>query len=140
MYRFFQKLSNFMYGRYGLDNLGRFLIVIYIMLAVANIFVIGRTAKMILYGVQMLVLAVILLRVLSRNIYARQKENNFYLKTFGWLTPNFKLLFRRIKDIGKKRYRRCPNCKSVARLPIRRGRHTVRCPNCRQEYKVYIMF
>lgn len=139
MYRFFQKLANFMYGRYGLDNLGRFLIVIYIMLAIANIFVIGHIADIILYGVQMLLLVVILLRVLSRNTYARQRENNFYLKTFGRLTPNFKLLFRRIKDIGKKRYRRCPNCKSVARLPIRRGHHSVKCPNCRQQYRVFIL-
>ena len=50
MYRFFQKLANFMYGRYGLDNFGRFLIVIYIMLAIANIFVIGHIADIVLYG------------------------------------------------------------------------------------------
>lgn len=139
MYRFFEKISRFMYGRYGLDALGKFLLLIYLLVAVSNIFVHG-TAKIVLYSVQMALLVVFVLRVLSRNINARQRENNFYLRTIGRAEPKIKLFFRRVKDIGKKRYRTCPNCKSVARLPIRRGHHTVRCPNCRQEYKVYIMF
>ena len=138
MYRFFERLSRFMYGRYGLDALGKFLMVVYLLVAISNIFLHG-TAKTIVFAVQLAIFIVFILRVLSRNIAARQRENNFYLRTIGRAKPKFNLLFKGIRDIGKKRYRTCPNCKTVARLPIRRGRHTVKCPVCRQEYKVYIL-
>ena len=138
MYRFFERLSRFMYGRYGLDALGKFLMVVYLLDAISKIFLHG-TAKTIVFAVQLAIFIVFILRILSRNIIARQRENNFYLRTIGRAEPKFKLLFKRIRDIGKKRYRTCPNCKTVARLPIRRGRHTVKCPVCRQEYKVYIL-
>lgn len=138
MYRFFEKIVRFMRGRYGFDALGRFLMIIYFLVAFTNLFF-RDTTRLVLYIVQTVILILIIWRMLSRNISSRQRENNFYLRTIGRVEPKIKLLFRRIKDIGKKRYRKCPNCKTIARLPIRRGRHTVRCPGCKQEYKVYIM-
>ena len=140
MNRFFERIQRFMYGRYGIDALGRASMVLYIIIAVVNIFIFDSRVKAVIFALQTALFVLIIFRMLSRNIYARQKENNAYLRIFGRISPKIKLLGRRIKDIRFKRYRTCPNCKSVARLPIRRGHHTVRCPGCHTEFKVYIMF
>ena len=138
MFRFRERLSRFMYGRYGFDKLGKALLVLYVIIAVANIFVFNYTAKKIIFAIQWLLLFVIIFRMLSRNYEARRRENRIYEKIFSRFSPFFELTVRRFKDIKYKRYRKCPACKAVMRLPIKRGRHTVKCVNCRQPFKVFI--
>ena len=139
MYRFLEKIRSFMYGRYGIDKLGKFSLVIYLIIAVANVFVRNIMAKNILFAIQWIVLILILFRMFSRNISVRQKENQIFERLFFRFEPKFKLMLERIKNISTKRYRTCPNCKAVSRLPIKRGSHFVKCPKCRIEFKVFII-
>ncbi len=139
MYRFLDKIRGFMYGRYGIDRLGKFSLVIYLIIAVVNIFVSAASAKSVLFTIQWIVLILILFRMFSRNISARQNENRVFERLFFKFEPKFKLMLERIKNIGSKRYRTCPNCKAVSRLPVKRGRHYVKCPKCRMDFKVFIL-
>lgn len=137
---FRNKLFNFFYGRYGMDGLGKAMIVLMIVMAVIRFFIRNPWAYRIITIVWLLLFFIIIFRYFSKNIYARQRENAAYERIAVRFRPKLNLLKNRIRDIRYKRYRTCPNCKSVARLPIKRGRHTVRCPKCRMEYKVLILF
>ena len=33
-------------------------------------------------------------------------------------------------------YKKCPNCKQKIRLPLKKGKHTVKCPNCSYKFEV----
>lgn len=139
MWRLRQRLSAFCYGRYGNDKFNIALLVFYLILAVVNVIVRNIFAVRIFFFLQWTVLFVVLFRSLSRNIPARRKENEWFTRNFSGLIEWFKLLIRRIKDIKYKRYRRCPNCKATIRLPIKRGKHTVKCPSCHIDFKVHII-
>lgn len=137
---FRNRLFNFMYGRNGIDGLGKALIAIMIVVAIIRMFIRNLLAYRIISIVWILLFFVILFRCFSKNLYARQKENQAYERFAVKFRPKLNMLKNRIRDIRYKRYRTCPNCKSVSRLPIKRGRHTVRCPRCRMEFKVFILF
>ncbi len=139
MQRFLQRIAAFMYGRNGIDKLGIAMFVLYCALSFIAIFIYKPILAYILLAVRVALFVLIIFRIFSRNIYIRQKENNKFLKAFGGFERRIKMLCRRIGDLGSKRYRTCPKCKSVARLPIRRGHHTVRCPACKNEFKVHII-
>ena len=133
MHRFFR-------GRYGIDNFQKFLVLLYLLIAVVNIFVKNYFAHYTLYIIQLLLFAYLLFRLLSRNIASRQKENLIYENASAPVRKFFNHQIMRLKDIKYKRYRKCPHCKAVARLPIKRGKHTVKCPACRGIYTVRIIF
>ncbi len=137
MYGWREKLYRFFYGRYGIDALGKALMLLYVVVAILNVLIGVLASRYILYTVQWILLFVIIFRMLSRNIAARRKENDFYEKHFG---KSVDMLFKRIKEIRYKRYRKCPNCKAYSRLPIKRGKHTVKCPACHTQFKVFIAF
>lgn len=134
--KFRDKLIRFMYGRYGTDDMYKGLLILYVILLLVNIF--ARS-----YIVTVLMTAVIvyaIFRMMSKNHIARAKENRAYLKFALPIRRFFTLLPKRIKDIGKKRYRTCPHCKAAVRLPIKRGKHTARCPKCQKTFEVRIIF
>ena len=139
MWRLRERLISFFYGRYGNDRFNYALLVLYFVLAVLNVVVRGLFAVRIFFFLQWTVLVMVLFRSLSRNINARRKENEWFERNFSGLISWLKLFCRKIKDIRYKRYRRCPNCKATIRLPIKRGKHTVKCPSCHTDFKVHII-
>lgn len=132
-----EKLYRFFYGRYGLDNLGKAMMLLYVVIAILNAIIGLLTSQYVLYILQLIILLIIFFRMFSRNISQRSRENWFYEKHFGNAVNIF---LKRIKEIKSKRYRKCPNCKAYARLPIKRGRHSVKCPACHINFKVFIAF
>jgi len=130
-----EKLTQFMYGRYGTDQLYYVLIGLYFVLVVANAF-------LNLYVLSMLMWAVLLLtffRTFSRNLYKRRMENEKLLKVWSFIKSKYSFSLRRIKEIKTHRYRKCPNCKAFLRLPRKTGKHTVKCPKCYKEFEVQIL-
>ncbi|MBE6798905.1 MAG: hypothetical protein E7525_03920 [Ruminococcaceae bacterium] len=135
MWRLKQAIYSFMYGRYGVDKLYWALLAVWIVLSVVNAFV----GSVLLWVLETAVAGFAFFRVLSRNIYRRQTENAKFLKISAGIKSGCSLSFQRVRDIFKKRYRRCKTCKSVLRLPIKRGTNTVRCPKCGNAFKVTII-
>lgn len=130
------KLIQFMYGRYGADDLYKALLVVYLVLIIANIFI----GSQIINVIMLAVLFWMIFRMFSKNHAARAKENMAYLKMAAPFKRFFSVNFHRIRDIRTKRYRVCPKCKATVRLPIKRGKHSVRCPKCGDTFKVNILF
>ncbi|MBQ3202842.1 MAG: hypothetical protein IJB36_04280 [Clostridia bacterium] len=126
--RFRNTVIQFMWGRNGTDPLNRFLFWAYFAIWVISLFfrnwLWGWLFALLLWAI----LGWLVFRTLSRNIPARQAENRWYLHQVT-----------RLKDIRRYRYRRCPACKGMLRLPIKRGRRTVTCHRCRHQFKAFFL-
>lgn len=133
MNRFSMWLANFMRGRYGMDNLNRFLLIVALIFMVANWFVSGR----ILYTLSIIVLVYVYARTFSRNINARYRENQKFLQ--------FSARFR--NGAGRRagqgfsvsrdkthKILRCPSCGEKLRVPKGAGKISISCPYCNTKF------
>lgn len=132
------RLARFMHGRYGTDQLHYGLFVVCLVLAVVNSFVHNALANSMMSVLLLAVLFLMLFRTFSRNINQRRQENEKFKKLWNSIKGKFSLAIRRIKEIRTHRFRQCPACKTVLRLPRKTGKHTVKCPCCHKEFKVRI--
>lgn len=133
---FRDKISRFMYGRYGNDKLNIALVVLFFVIWFINLFV----NSLYLYLLALAVVLWQLYRTMSKSTLKRQKENAFFMRYWSRVSSFFKYQFRRIKEIKTNRYRKCPQCKSTLRLPRKSGKHTVNCPKCKSSFSVRILF
>ncbi len=127
MRKFFHQ---FAYGRYGTDQLSIFLVLGYFFLR--GLSVLLNLTPFILIAVSMLVFAYY--RIFSRNIIARQQENQKYLKYTApyWDKFNFFILSHKDKT---HRYFRCPNCNLRLRAPRNKGKIQVTCRQCQEKFQ-----
>ncbi|MBQ7322728.1 MAG: hypothetical protein IJW99_11570 [Clostridia bacterium] len=132
--KFQDKVIRFMYGRNGNDKLNQALFWVYFVLLLLNIFL----KSIILWILELLLVALYLFRFLSRNIYRRQRENRGFLKVWNKFTGFFKLQKNKFRDRKTHVYRKCEHCRAVLRLPKKLGKHTVRCPQCGKTFSVKI--
>ncbi len=133
-----ERMAAFFYGRYGTDGLSRFLLVIYIALAVVMLFV---RASIVYYVLQLLSLALcfyLFFRMLSRNIPKRQAENDRYLRIRRRLREKIFLQRNKWKYRKTHVYRKCPHCGVQVKLRRVSGEHTCSCPKCREEFAVRV--
>lgn len=94
-----------MYGRYGNDQFGNFLFVLYLLLFVLQRIFIRTVAAPIFALVSMLVIVLYFFRCFSRNIVNRQRENQKFLKFWNPVKNYFKFCRLRMKErSGTKSY------------------------------------
>lgn len=137
--------SSFMRGRYGNDNFNRFLLIVALVMIVVDLFVRWR----ILDVATVLILIYVYCRMFSRNIYARQRENQKFLE----LTARFRSRksnvggynsygggasggfgFAKGRDPDHKVFR-CPSCGERLRVPKGAGTIMIKCPICDTKFK-----
>lgn len=138
--KFREKLASFFYGRYGVDQFYRFLMVVLFIVLLAGMILGFFEGTALVSGILSILSTVLLVymifRVLSKNIVARQIENNRYLTIRNKITGWFRLQQRRFKERKTHSFKKCPNCKKTVRLKKIKGEHTVRCPLCSGTFKV----
>lgn len=134
---YINKLYKFMYGRYGIDNLYRFLGVIYLILILINIFIKSN----ILTVIELILVFIIIYRVFSKNITKRKKENELYLKIKNKIINIFNISKTKITKKEYHIYKKCPKCKTTLRLPLpeKRGIHHVKCPKCKKRITIFTL-
>lgn len=131
MRRFSEWLSKKMYGRYGTDRL------YYILFGVLVVFwLLGALVSPWLYLPGWAALIWSIYRVFSRNIAARRHENDMVVGFFIKIKQWFLRQAHRVRDRKTKRYRKCPHCRTILKLPYQKGKHTVRCPKCEKNFEV----
>lgn len=130
------KILNFMRGRYGIDELYKFLFITYLITFIVNIFL----KSQILEIVSLLIILITFYRVFSKNIYQRNKENRYYLKLKKNISKPFSSMKRNIKDKDNI-YKKCPKCKTTLKLPIpyKRGIKHTKCPKCKKRLTLLIL-
>lgn len=141
MNRFGMWFANFMRGRYGMDNLNRFLLIAAVVILAADLFIRWRP----LYLLAIFILIFVYCRMFSRNINARYRENQKFLQ----LTAKFRRkgpyggygnqhgngygggsgASGRQKDKTHK-VLRCPGCGEKLRVPKGAGKINITCPHC----------
>lgn len=124
------KFINFMRGRYGNDELNKFLLYFYIGLFIINLLIDSYIISLI----ELIFVGIIIFRSFSKKIYKRRKEN-----------INFLELKKRIKNFIKGTdndyvYKKCHKCKKILRLPVpsERGIKKVICPVCKNNNKFFV--
>ena len=135
MRNFFEKFMMFMQGRYGMDSLNGFILVLSFVIWTVNIFVFNRLAHYIIMVVQLLLVALFIFRMLSRNVTMRSAENRRFQKVYEPVKNWVQLTYKRIRDRKDYRYLKCPVCKAQLRVKNIKGKHNVRCPKCRSEFE-----
>lgn len=123
------RIKSSMYGRYGIDEFSKFLILTAIIVMFINLFV----QSIILYLLEMMALFYSLFRTYSKNIYKRQKERDFYLQHSGKIKGWFRIRKRIWKERKYNKYFRCPKCKAYLHVPKNRGKIIITCPGCKTE-------
>ena len=115
-----------MAGRYGMDQLNRFLSTAAMVLVIINLFV----RSTLLWFCALAVLVYCYVRMLSRNMEKRRKENGRYLQIKYQLTNRFQNWRDRQKQKKDYCFFRCPACKAMLRVPKGAGRIRVTCRKC----------
>ena len=109
-----------------------------LVLSVVNLFVRWTVPHLIVSLVALACVCWATYRMLSRNIYKRQKENRAFTRFWKSIGGWFKLTKNRIKDRKTHVYHKCPSCKRVLRLPRIKGKHTVCCPCCSNRFDMTV--
>lgn len=120
-------INQFMYGRYKGDELNRFLILLYFIIWLLSFFPY-------LYFLQILntaILVFVLFRAFSKNIYARKKELNAYLKIKNKFKSKITLFKEKHQNRKTHIYFKCKNCKANLRVPKGKGKIEITCPKCK---------
>jgi len=127
------KLVNFMYGRNGADSLYRATVILCAALILVSVFVRSPILSIIIWA--LLIWA--MFRAFSKNIYKRQQENIKYLQLTDKAKGKYNMTKTMLTD-KEHCYKKCSKCKTVLRLPRKKGEHTVRCPKCGESFKVKV--
>lgn len=126
-----EKIYRFMQGRYGVDQLYRFIFFLAIVLMLINNFLKNPMLNLVIYAL----LILDIFRMLSKNHSARYAENQKYLQ----LTARFRYRLDQQKKLWQERkYHHiytCPKCKQKIRIPKGKGKIMVRCPKCYFEFQ-----
>ena len=119
-------IYRFMYGRYGADQLCRFLLIASFVVLLPTVFI-RSNVRLIFLIIFWIIVVYNYFRMFSKNIYKRQQENNWYLSKTNYLKTRFK---------QRKEYRfyTCPKCKTHLRVPRGVGNITITCKKCGYEF------
>ena len=130
--KFGDRYIKFMKDRYGIDELYKFLLLICFVLLVINTFISNNVIRLF----EVLLIVIIFYRYMSKNIKLRKKENDKYLEIKDKIIKLFDYNKKKYKDRNTHMYKKCPKCKQKIRLPLKKGKHTVKCPNCGNRFDV----
>ena len=132
-----ERIERFMIGRYGIDRLYHFLLAICFILIVVNLFL-PSPISIVVSSVETVIFAFAIYRVMSKNIYKRQQENQKFIEFAD--KPKKFINLQKCKNRDRKThvYKKCPSCQNNLRLPKVKGEHTVVCPCCKHRFDVKI--
>jgi len=138
-----------MQGRRGVDQFNRFLYLVSSLLLLVTIFSMSN----ITYSLGIATWIYAMYRTLSRNLYKREQENNWYLATkyrvTGGRTFGKKFgskmaggsFYRKAPgtqqtayDMQNYVYFKCPGCGQKMRAPRGKGKIKIKCHNCHTEF------
>lgn len=140
MNSFREKIMRFMYGRYGFDQLGRFLFglaFVFWILCFFVRFLPWHFLYAMFSGINTALYIVAFFRILSKNTYKRTLENEKYLQIRAKVLPFLSKKTEKLKD-KEHIYKNCPNCKAKLRLARVKGKHTTKCPRCGTKFNVRV--
>lgn len=132
--RFRDRFIKFMYGRYGVDELGKHLLVLAIALSALGLFL-PRIPSFVCSVLSLALTGLIFYRALSKNINRRVMENHRYLAKTEKIRAWARFCKKRWSERKTYRYLRCPHCKGYCRVPKGKGKIKVTCRVCKKQFE-----
>lgn len=120
------RLRNFMYGRYGMDELSK--VMVYASLILWVVTIIFRNS--ITDVIALLLLFWSYFRMFSRNIPKRYAE----LQKFEIWKQKIKKTPQTVAVRRAHHIYKCPQCKQKVRVPRGKGRIEISCPRCQTKF------
>jgi hypothetical protein len=125
--RLARKITTFLYGRNGFDDLAKLSLILSIVVFLIYGFWPRGIVKFILSLVTYGLMIYAYFRILSKKLYKRRKENRQYLEMINMTKTRW-------KQRKTHKFYRCPKCKTWLRLPKGRGRITITCVKCSTKF------
>jgi len=130
------KLIKFMSGRYGIDQLYRFLLLCIVLCTLLSVLLVdfpffGSFFNAISY----LLIAWTIYRILSRNIEKRYLENLHYLEWMGSIRQHFRMSKAKFQQRKEYKFFVCPTCKTNLRVPKGKGKVNITCSKCGNRFQ-----
>lgn len=129
---FKDKIRKFMIGRYGQDELGKFILSLALIVLVINLFV--KTAA--LSAAALVLIIYSYYRIFSRDVRARYAENKKFLTSLDPLRRKFFSSKNKYDNRKVYKYIKCPKCKFEMKVPKNKGKIRVTCKKCGEKFIV----
>ena len=128
--RWRQRFSQFMVGRYGVDQLNRAMLITSLVLMVLSWF----GLRTVFYTIGLVLLILCNIRMFSRNFQARYKENTVYVNQINKIRYFISKLKYKKNTSKTHHIYSCPTCKQKIRVPRGKGKIMIHCPKCHTEF------
>lgn len=128
--RLTHSLQRFFYGRNGSDHLSIFILICSILLSLLGQLL--RIKWLFLFYYLGVIIA--LYRILSKNVYQRRRENQWFLLKIQEITKTTKLWKRMYQERHTHKYLKCPECKQRLRVPKGKGKIEITCSKCKHHF------
>lgn len=125
-----EKLRDFMIGRYGSDSMGRFLLGASMVCLLLSSLFHSLLLRWIAWGL----LFWELYRFLSRDVGKRSQENTVFYALKNKFTADAQQKKLEWDQRNEYRYFRCPQCGQKLRVPTGRGKISITCPKCQNQF------
>ena len=125
-------LIQFMYGRNGMDQLNRALLVAYLvvwMLRMLTAASIHGPFYLVWDVLEWVLFILIMFRMFSKNLYRRREENQKWVN-WWWKVKSAGAGARARHADKDHKYFTCKNCKAICRVPVGKGTILITCPKC----------
>ncbi len=118
-----------MYGRYGMDDLSKFLSYVGLAVLIVSMFL-PQSVKTFAFLLAVLLVSLTYFRSFSKNIEKRRAENVKYLQRKRRVTDALSLRREMWKQRKSFKFFKCPSCKAVLRVPKDKGKLRIVCKKC----------
>ena len=124
-----------MAGRYGMDKLNQALMIGYLILAALSLpfyrhVIIARVTLSIGY----VLLALVILRMTSRNTAKRYQENQKFLAIWNRFLGRGRIGAKHLRERKTYHFYKCSECGQKIRIPKGKGKICITCPKCKHEF------
>ncbi len=119
-----------MVGRYGQDQLGRFITFLALVILLVNLFF--KRAS--LPSLALVLIIYSYYRIFSRDINARYRENQKFLDAVEPLRRTIFTSKTRYNNRKTYKYIKCPTCKLKMKVPRGKGKIRVTCKSCGNKF------
>ena len=125
-----RRLMEWLRGRQGPDDLAVFSVNLAIVIVLVNVF--ARTGWLGWVGLALVAYA--MFRIQSRNLGARARENEAFLRALGPARPWVQNPRAAWAELRAYKHVRCSSCRQRVRVPRGKGRLRVTCPRCKTKF------